>query len=120
MNEIAEKQQIAETTEQRISDNRLEYLTLTKYAVTLFFTGCVMAKVSHMYQYSPSWFMNLFCASIDLADKSEELDERLSNIRSHFLDSLFANTVIGLFEEDKLVYSFLLALNLLYPGAEYR
>ena len=33
-----------------------------------------------------SWFINLFCASLDTADKSEELEERLENVRTHFLE----------------------------------
>ena len=59
-----------------------------------------------------AWFINLFCTSIDVADKSEELDERLNSIKEHFLRSLFVNTSTSLFEEDKIVYSFLLACNL--------
>ena len=111
-NEILEKQQIASSTSTRINENRYEYLTLTNYAVTLFFSGSVLSSVNHMYQFSLSWFTNLFCASLDAADKSEDLSERMSNIRAHFLSCLFANTSCGLFEEDKLVYSFTLTCNL--------
>ncbi len=111
-NEIVEKQQISEQTSRRIIDSRNEYLGLTHYAVTLFFAGNTLSSMNHMYQYSLSWFINLFCASLDLADKSEELEERLSNIKAHFLQSLFANTTIGLFEGDKIIYSFVLACNL--------
>ena len=68
-----------------------------------------------MYQFSLSWFINLFCTSIDASDKSEELDERLSSIKEHFIKSLFFNTSASLFERDKIIYSFLLACSL---GAE--
>ena len=44
---------------------------------------------------SLSWFINLFCTSIDASDKSEELDERLANIKDHFIKSLFFNTSAG-------------------------
>jgi dynein heavy chain len=47
-----------------------------------------------------------------VADKSEELDERLVNIKDHFLKSLFVNTSGSLFEEDKIIYSFLLSCTL--------
>jgi hypothetical protein len=56
--------------------------------------------------------MILNLSSIDVADKSEELDERLVNIKDHFLKSLFVNTSGSLFEEDKIIYSFLLACTL--------
>ena len=111
-NEIVEKQQISEMTEKRLSESRSEYLGLTNYAVTLFFAGSALSSINTMYQYSLSWFINLFCASLDSADKSEELEERLENVRTHFLHSLFANTTIGLFQQDKIIYSFLLACNL--------
>ena len=84
-NEIVEKQQISESTEKRLGESRAEYLGLTNYAVTLFFAGSALASINSMYQYSLSWFINLFCASLDTADKSEELEERLENVRTHFL-----------------------------------
>jgi dynein heavy chain len=110
--EISEKQQVSESAFTRINGSRDEYLDLTDYAVRLFFTGSTLSSINHMYQYSLSWFINLFCSSIDAADKSDELAERLTNVKCHFLQSLFANSIIGLFEEDKIIFSFLLACNL--------
>ena len=112
MNELVEKEQMATVTFERIAKSRQEYMKLTTYAVTLFFTGESMSSLNHMYQYSLSWFINLFCSSMDSADKSEVLKERLAFIQDHFLHNLFVNMVVGLFEEDKLIYSFLLACRL--------
>lgn len=50
-NEIVEKQQISETTDKRLGDSRSEYLGLTNYAVTLFFSGSALASINPMYQY---------------------------------------------------------------------
>jgi dynein heavy chain len=111
-NEIVEKQLACENAKNRIDDNRNEYLDLTRFAVTLFFTGNHLSMINHMYQFSLAWFINLFCTSIDVADKSEELDERLDSIKDHFIRSLFVNTSASLFEEDKIIYSFLLACSL--------
>ena len=111
-NEIVEKQHACEAAKGRIDDNRNDYLNLTHFSVSLFFTGNHLSQINHMYQFSLAWFINLFCTSIDVADKSEELDERLNSIKEHFLRSLFVNTSTSLFEEDKIVYSFLLACNL--------
>ena len=111
-NEIVEKQHTCETARNRIDDNRNEYLGLTEFAVTLFFTGNYLSMINHMYQFSLSWFINLFCTSIDVADKSEELDERITSIKENFIRSLFVNTTASLFEDDKILYSFLLAIKL--------
>ena len=108
-NEIVEKQMNSEAAKSRIDENRNEYLGLTRFAVTLFFTGNYLSMINHMYQFSLAWFMNLFCTSIDVADKSEELEERLCSVKDHFLRSLFVNTSSSLFEEDKIIYTFLLA-----------
>ena len=58
-------------------------------------------------QFSLSWFINLFCTSIDASDKSEELDERLASIKEHFIKSLFFNTSASLFERDKIIYRYI-------------
>lgn len=111
-NEIVEKQTTAEAAKSRIDESRNEYYALTKYAVNLYFTGNLLSAIDHMYQFSLSWFINLFSTSIDASDKSEELDERLASIKDHFIRSLFFNTSASLFEKDKIIYSFLLAINL--------
>ena len=63
-NEIVEKQMNSEAAKSRIDENRNEYLGLTRFAVTLFFTGNYLSMINHMYQFSLAWFMNLFCTSI--------------------------------------------------------
>ncbi|QQP52952.1 Uncharacterized protein FKW44_005260, partial [Caligus rogercresseyi] len=111
-NEITEKQSTSQSNKERIEENRNDYLDLAIYAVTLFFTSISLSNVNVMYQFSSTWFVSIFCTSIDLADKSDELQERLINIKNHFLKNLYVNTSRGLFEEDKLLYSFLLAVDL--------
>nr|XP_040564670.1 dynein heavy chain 7, axonemal-like [Lepeophtheirus salmonis] len=111
-NEISEKQSTSQSNKERIEENRNEYLDLAKYAVTLFFTSISLSNINTMYQFSSTWFINIFCTSIDLADKSDELGERLLNIKNHFLKNLYINTSRGLFEVDKVLYSFLLVANL--------
>ena len=112
-NEITEKQNIAFESRKKIDDNRAPYLEVASYAGVLYFTICELSAVNHMYQYSLSWFINLFCNSIDLAEKSEEMVERLSNINDHVTWTLYQTVCRGLFEEDRFLFSLLLCVHLM-------
>lgn len=112
-NEITEKQNVAFESRKKIDDNRAPYLEVASYAGVLFFTICELSTVNHMYQYSLNWFINLFCNSIDLAEKSEEMAERLSNINDHVTWTLYQTVCRGLFEEDRFLFSLLLCVHLM-------
>ena len=75
-NEIAEKQAIAEETEKKIDLARLGYTPIAIHSTVLFFTIADLANIDPMYQYSLSWFINLFINSIDNSEQAENLDVR--------------------------------------------
>ena len=112
-NEISEKQNIALESKKKIDENRQPYLQVAAYVGVLFFAISELSTINHMYQYSLTWFINLFCNSIDLADKSEELDERLESIKDHMTQSLYQTVSRGLYNEDRNLFSFLLCVNIL-------
>ena len=58
--EISEKQKIASITEKEIDDVRNGYRPVAKHSSVLFFTISDMANIDPMYQYSLSWFINLY------------------------------------------------------------
>lgn len=71
-----------------------------------------------MYQYSLPFFVKLFESAISQAEKSDELEERLGHLNTEFLDLLFRQTCISLFEKDKLIFSFMLSIKLLQLAKE--
>ena len=56
--------QIAEETEKKIETSRMGYRPIAKHSANLFFSIADLPNIDPMYQYSLTWFVNLFINSI--------------------------------------------------------
>lgn len=117
-NEIEEKQKIAEKTEKEIDASRMGYKPVAFHASVLFFCIADLGQIDPMYQYSLSWFINLFKAAIEASEFSHILLTRISSLNDYFSYSLYTNVCRSLFQKDRLLFSFMLSTRLLKAASK--
>lgn len=111
-NEIAQKQKVAEETERKIDEARLGYEPVAFKTAILFFSVADLANIDPMYQYSLPFFVNLFKSAIAKSEPDEHLPRRIAKLNEFFMDMLYKNICRSLFERHKLLFSFLLTMQI--------
>lgn len=62
-----------------------------------------------MYQYSLQYIEKIFHISMESAEKSAVLETRLTNLIDSITKDVYKNVTRGLFEKDKVLFSFMIA-----------
>jgi len=103
----------AETTEEKISAAREKYRPVATRGSVMYFVVASLAEIDPMYQYSLKYFKQLFNNCIENSPAAEDLSERLQILLKNCTETVYANIARGLFEKDKLVYSFMMCTDIM-------
>ena len=103
--EIEVKVKEAKVTEQKINEAREHYRPGANRASLLYFVLDDLEKIHPMYQFSLKAFNVVFAKSIERAEPSEVLKERVANLVDSVTYSVYIYASRGLFERDKLTFT---------------
>lgn len=98
-----------EETEKIITETREKYRTLASRGAILYFVIASLADIDPMYQYSLKYFSQVFCSVIRQDHPKMNTEDRIAQLKLDELRALYDNVSRGLFENHKLIYSFLLS-----------
>lgn len=102
----------ATIVEEEINQTRLGYKSVAIRGSIIYFVIADMARINDMYQNSLEYVKVLFNKAIDATQKSEDLPTRLEALIAMISKVIFVNVSRGLFERDKLIYSFLICTSI--------
>eukprot|EP00879_Flechtneria_rotunda_P011225 GHRR01011724.1.p1 GENE.GHRR01011724.1~~GHRR01011724.1.p1 ORF type:complete len:1363 (+),score=486.85 GHRR01011724.1:1838-5926(+) len=103
----------AEETERDINTARESYRPAATRGSILYFTIADLAGINPMYQFSLAYFIRMFSHCIEASGKSGDLATRLKLLSDFTTSFVFRNVSRGLFEEHKLLFSFLMCTSIL-------
>lgn len=104
----------SEITEKEIDKTRDKFKPVAYRASVLFFAIIDLSNIDPMYQYSLQWYSNLFGSAVTNSEKSDIPDNRIKILNEYFTYSLYDNICRSLFEDHKLMFSFLLTTRILF------
>ncbi|XP_055452394.1 dynein axonemal heavy chain 6 [Psammomys obesus] len=103
----------AEATEVMINVAREKYRPVATQGSVMYFVIASLSEIDPMYQYSLKYFKQLFNTTIETSEKADDLQYRLSILLQQTLLTAYTNVSRGLFEQHKLIYSFMLCVEIM-------
>lgn len=88
---------------------REQYRSAAAGASTFYFVVADLALISPMYQTSLSSFISMFGHCIDASERAADVGIRLRLLSTFTMHFMFDKVQRGLFEQHKLLFSFMLA-----------
>uniref|UniRef100_I3MYF0 Dynein axonemal heavy chain 6 n=1 Tax=Ictidomys tridecemlineatus TaxID=43179 RepID=I3MYF0_ICTTR len=103
----------AESTELMINAAREKYRPVATRGSVMYFVIASLSEIDPMYQYSLKYFKQLFNTTIETSVKTDDLQHRLKILLEQTLLTAYVNISRGLFEQHKLIYSFMLCVEIM-------
>ena len=110
--EILERIKLSEEVEIEINETRNQYKRVAVRGSVLYFVIADLSKIDPMYQYSLGYVKKLFNLAIDKSEKKEDQEERIDLLINNITSTLYTSIARGLFEADKITFSFLIATSI--------
>jgi dynein heavy chain len=103
----------AKEVEVTINATRETYVPVAVRGSVLYFVIAQLAEINTMYQNSLVYVKFLFNKAIQQSPAADTVEERLGILQDKITRILYTNISRGLFEADKLIYSFLISTSIL-------
>ncbi|XP_074141707.1 dynein axonemal heavy chain 6 isoform X2 [Sminthopsis crassicaudata] len=115
---IKTRLQEAESTEKMINAAREKYRPVATQGSVMYFVIASLSEIDPMYQYSLKYFKQLFNTTIETSERNDNLQQRLTILLDQTLFTAYVNVSRGLFEQHKLIYSFMLCVDIMRQKEE--
>ena len=111
--EIGERMVTAEENKKEVEAAFKQYESIAVRGSILYFVIADLSEIDPMYQYSLSYFTKLFNQVIDNSKKSKDIHERIQILLNSITEYIYINVCRGLFNAHKLIFSFLITIQIL-------